>query len=143
MKLLGLTRLRFLRSGIFGILSDPVGPLVLHTLEHAYAITPEVVSASTSYTPKIPPGTYRCVRGMHRLAHMDHDFETFEVTGVEGHTNLLFHIGNFNEDSNGCILLGLALAQGAETENVLNSKEAFNLFMKELEGRDVFTLIVT
>ena len=32
--------------------------------------------------------------------------ETFEVTGVPGRANILFHHGNTEEDTEGCILLG-------------------------------------
>ena len=88
-----LKRTEFRDDGIFGELS--AGNLNLVTLEHSY-----------DKKPKIPVGTYKCVRGVHHLANMVHPFTTFEVTGVPGHTNILIHPGNWNSDSEGCILVG-------------------------------------
>lgn len=49
----------------------------------------------------IPTGSYRCRRGV--FPRMG---ETFEVTGVPGRTAILFHAGNTEADTEGCILLG-------------------------------------
>lgn len=117
-------------DGIFGDLIFGSSPIAV-TLEHAYLVGEE-------YRPKIPPGTYTCVRGEHLLHSTAVPFETFEIMGVPGHTGLLFHWGNWNRDSDGCILLGLK----AEGDMILNSKEAFNNFMGILAGDDLFTLII-
>lgn len=130
---LTLTRNNFLRIGIFGELSFPDGT-VLQTLEHAY---PE---DSGRYSPKIPPGTYTCKRGMHQLEHSPAPFETFEILGVPGHTNILLHIGNRNEDSAGCILLGSTLQLNMGI--ICASKQAFDKFMELEQGVDEFTLTV-
>jgi hypothetical protein len=68
---------------------------------------------------------------------------TFEVEDVPDFMGqpvdgILIHIGNYNQDSIGCILLG-----EAQTDNMItNSKEAFTQFMSTLEGIDSFQLIV-
>lgn len=127
---LTLTRKRFGKDGVMGELADEAGKLTLETLEHAYA-------GPQGWTPKLPVGAFLCVRGIHRLHNLV-DFETFEITGVVGHVDILFHVGNFNLDSEGCVLLGMA----AGDTSICNSKEAFAKFMRLQEGVDQFTLTV-
>lgn len=113
------------------------GNLILQTLEHSYEFRPDSTSVSTSYFPKIPSGTYLCVRGEHQLEGMAQPFETFEVTNVPGHTNILIHPGNFNKDSEGCILIGLSRDGD---KDILQSRAAFEAFMDFQKGVDSFTL---
>ncbi len=121
-----LTRESTKSSGVFGILE----PLGLHTLEHAYP-------TGDGFKAKLPTGTYTCKRGMHKL-HDGVPFETFEIMGVPGHTGILFHVGNFNSDSEGCVLLGL----DADHTMVRHSKPAFAKFMEHCKGINEFTLEV-
>lgn len=129
-------------EGIFGtLLSVDEDHFVAATLEHAYP------DGEGGWAPRIHPGTFSCKRGRHRLADMAEDFETFEITGVEGHANLLFHWGNWNENSHGCVLLGEAQAEGPHAgknhvEMITNSRAAFARFMQLQEGVDEFTLEV-
>src|SRR4051812_34647731 len=96
---LKLVRKEFRQDGIFSELYDEQDNLIAHTLEHAYLLGGKGPGEEGyTYIPKIPNGTFTCQRGPHRLHGMDHDFETFEITGVEGHDNLLFHWGNYNKD---------------------------------------------
>jgi hypothetical protein len=115
-------------TGIFSDLCAENGVKLYSTLEHSY-----------DCKPKIPNGTFTCVRGKHRLHGMTEDFETFEITGVEGHQGLLFHCGNFNKDSEGCVLVG----RTRSGDMVTSSREAFADFMEGLKGLDSFTLIVS
>lgn len=131
---LTLTRKRCTGDGIFGELSEESGDICAVTLEHAYAI----MGAPFGWEPKIPPGQYLCRRGTHRLASMTQDFETFEITGVPGHSNILFHCGNYNADSEGCVLLGIR----AEESMIMQSREAFACFMAAQAGLDSFLLNV-
>jgi hypothetical protein len=133
---LTLKRDKFIAGGIFGSLFSGDNSLVLCTLEHAYQDEYEFV-------PKIPIGTFECIRGIHQLeptaiSPKPQPFETFEITGIDGHTGILFHTGNFNEDSSGCVLVGL----GRNEKMIINSREAFEKFMKAQEGCDNFTLTV-
>jgi|GEM_PF-3477331 len=124
---------------IDGIISDATdtdtGRAVATTLEHSYP----------GLTPKVPAGEYTCVRGTHQL-HNGVPFETFEVTGVDGHSGILFHQGNFNDDSEGCILVGRSLAQGEHNGEpcamITESKTTFFLFMQDQKDVDEFTLTV-
>jgi len=134
---LSLTRCHWDIDGIFGELHSEQSHLICETLEHAYL-------HGDTYFAKIPPGGYICKRSQHRLHGMQEDFETFEVMGVPGHTGLLFHWGNFNRDSEGCILLGEAIKITEDKEEMLtNSRRAFASFMALQDGSDEFTLIVS
>lgn len=124
---LTLNRTQHTPDGIFGELTNENGTLVFVTLEHSYDLA-----------PKIPVGEYVCQRGSHRLASMVHPFETFEVTGVEGHTNILFHMGNYNRDSEGCILVGKSVLD----KMIVSSREAFDEFMEMQKGVGQFSLTV-
>jgi hypothetical protein len=131
---INMQRHDFLKTGIFGMLESQDQSLIAYTLEHAYEVSPGV------FAPKIPPGTYTCIRGIHQLEGMTHTFETFEITGVEGHSNLLFHPGNTNRDSSGCILLGLSRLDNID---ILHSKDAFNKFLELQKGVESFALTVS
>lgn len=132
-----LTRKEFRPDGIFSELRDESGNFVAVTLDHAYSVENRI-------EPKIYPGKFTCKRGLHRLEGMTQDFETFEITGVEGHTNILFHTGNFNKDSSGCLLLGTSFGQnGAQgAKMILCSKVAFKQFIELQSGVDSFELTV-
>lgn len=130
---LTLKRNEYGAAGIFGVISTAAGQPLYASLEHAYQ------NPDGRYVPKIPPGKYACVRSKHRLHGMTADFETFEVTGVLGHSGLLFHAGNFNRDSEGCILLGMKRVGLMVTQ----SRQAFEQFMTMQTGLDSFELEVT
>ncbi len=127
-----LIREEYGKYGIFGILAHDDGEELLLTLEHAYD------HGGNTFISKVPIGTYECKRGIHQLGDRP-PFETFEITGVNGHTGILFHSGNTNADSNGCVLLGLSRNYYA----VLHSRDAFNKFMKVMEGIETFSLEVS
>ncbi len=135
---LTITRTEYRPDGIFSVVTDPLGSRIMTTLEHAY----EAEDGSGGYEPKIPPGTYTCVRGKHRLHGMKNDFETFEVTGVPGHSGLLFHWGNWNRDSDGCILTGDSVDVAGDTEMITKSRATFDHFMKLQTGQNMFQLTV-
>lgn len=124
----------FLADGIFGTLSDENNQTLCVTLQHAY----DSANGDGSFLPKLPPGVYKCVRGQHQLASMHQPFTTFEITGVLGHTNILFHQGNYDKDSEGCVLLGVARSG----DMILHSAIAFKQFMQLQDGIDFFTLTV-
>jgi len=89
----------------------------------------------------ISPGTYQCARGMHRLEHMDHDFETFEIL-VPGHTGIVFHWGNLPTDSKMCVLLGMAFNRVLGQPGISESRNAFARFMEILKLTDRFQLSI-
>lgn len=131
-----LVRKQYRSDGIFGQLSDVAGEFVCETLEHAYPAQDQ-----DRLFPKIPAGTFDCVRSLHEL-HSGDPFITFEITGVPGHSGLLFHWGNFNKDSSGCILLGSLMADEGGHQMILHSRETFHRFMEAQKGARSFTLTV-
>lgn len=107
-----------------------------YTLEHAYLFDHQ-------YDPKVHAGVYLCIRGDHRLSEGSL-FETFELQ-VPKHSGIIFHAGNYNQDSKGCILLGERIVMSGQkpgSRMLLNSIKTFNKFMKHLDGIDQFELII-
>lgn len=126
------------QDGILGELqSDDIVSFKCATLEHAYT------DEQGGWEPKIPEGFYKCVRGMHQLVKSAHPFETFEITDVPEHTKILFHVGNFNNDSEGCVLLGeKMIIEGKTPLMIANSKVTFEKFMNMQHGVEEFNLTV-
>ena len=126
-------------DGIFGNFTfDGDAAPFMDTLEHAYA-QPDGVS----YQPKVQPGTYTCVLGTHALAN-GVPFQAYEITGVEGHAGILFHPGNFNADSEGCVLCGQTEVtyDAAGDKMITGSRTEFAAFMARLNGAATFQLEV-
>lgn len=136
---LTLTRLQCRSDGVFSDLKTSANELVAQCLEHAYTAQGLV----DCFVPKIPPGVFKCVRSEHRLHGMTENFETFEVMDVPGHSNILFHWGNYNKDSDGCILLGKSIERAPDqTQMITDSRDAFARFMRLQDGQLEFTLTV-
>lgn len=135
---LRLKRTSFTELGIFGMLLDEEANLVAYTLEHAYS---RDGNGSAPWVPKVAPGTYQCQRhAPNRLP-----YETFEVMGVpdfQGQkvTGILLHVGNFNRDSEGCILVGLDVSPDGRA--IERSIAAFQKLMGMQKGVDSFTLSI-
>lgn len=146
-----LNRIRSGPNGIFSVLDSKDDQFSAFTLEHAYPChevrndeTADLGISWNGYAPKIPNGKYLCVRGLHRLESMIHQFETFEVTGIKDHKNILFHVGNYQRDTSGCILVGQAIAQTeGGGEMITNSRKVFDEFMLIQKSAETFYLTVT
>lgn len=97
----------------------------------------------STYLPILRPGMYECARGIHRLKD-GVKFQTYEVLGIVGHSGILFHAGNYNADSEGCILLGRseAIDPGTGNRMVTGSRDKLKAFLARLGGRDTFELRV-
>lgn len=108
-------------------IDDGAGPEPwLVTLENRWADNRPNVSC-------IPAGTYIC----RRIVSPKYGV-TFEVTDVQGRTHILFHWGNYPDDTLGCILLGITSDPAMPA--VWHSKNAFAEFMQRLDGVDEFEL---
>lgn len=122
-------------AGQFSTLIDPTAAgFILQTCERAYNV-------NGRWSPKIPPGIYKCLRGVHRLDD-GVMFVTYEVMGVAGHIGLLFHTGNTFKDSKGCVLTGLARGVVDDLPAVTQSRAAFSQFMGHTAGLPSFDLEV-
>lgn len=133
---LALNRNQFSQDGVFGTLEDMTGKQIAVTLEHAYAGT-------SSWISKIPDGKYACVRGQHQLLGMSQPFETFMILNVPNHTGILFHTGNYNEDSDGCVLVGDTVTTVNGARAISSSRLTFAEFMEIQDGVESFDLTVT
>ena len=142
MKEIQLLRTDLTADGVFGQLLVP-GHIVLHTAEDDYRAP---VGASC-----IPAGHYTLTRTM----YFKHGYPTFEVTGVPHRSRILIHPGNTEEDTLGCILVGLSrgplVVRDEDTpgtprvrkRGVLGSRVAFKLFMSWMAGVDTAPFLVT
>lgn len=123
-------------DGVFSHLLDKSGNLVCFTLEHSYR------TAKGDFLPKLPNGTYQCVLGSHELHSSVAPFHTYEIQGVPSHSGILFHTGNKQRDSEGCVLLGTSIIRGGSMRELAGSRLAFDKFLKLCNGASSFTLVV-
>ena len=131
-----LTRTECGPDGQFGRLSKDGTAFSILTAERAYC------DDDHEWSPKIPAGIYTCALGTHALSN-GVPFQTYEITGVTGHSGLLFHTGNLPEvDSHGCVLLGLSRGKLYGRPDITDSRLAFTAFMSQAGGVPFFTLEV-
>ena len=127
MKTLTLKRISDTKYGTFGVLLNDNIPFVV-TLENPWKDNQEDISC-------IPLGLYLCKR------HISPRFgEVFRVTDVKDRTHILFHWGNLEKDTHGCILIGESFDPLNNIPGILSSKKGFREFMSRLEGQDDFWL---
>lgn len=137
-----LIRTQFRPDGIFGRLYNDNGVPIAYTLEHSFA------QDDGSWLPKVAAGTYTCVLGQHQLIGMSHPFQTYMLENVPPFmgkpvTNILLHMGNFDKESEGCVLLGRdVVTQSDGSQMVTDSVHTFNEFMSSLNREPNFTLVV-
>ena len=84
----------------------------------------------------IPQGVYHCPR-----FHGNQWKDTFEIL-VPGHTAVLFHAGNVEADTQGCILLGSTTGKLKGQRAVLNSGATFQVFLRTMKDVDDFVLFM-
>jgi hypothetical protein len=68
--------------------------------------------------------------------------KTFQVVGVPGRSDILFHAGNTADDTAGCILLGEHFGKLSGHRAVLNSGKTFVQFVGMLEGNPYLHLTI-
>lgn len=69
-------------------------------------------------------------------------YDTFEVM-VAGHSRILFHKGNTELDSIGCVVVGDRFGRIGDKTAVLDSKKAFERFVTLTAGLKQFTMKVS
>lgn len=114
-----------------------LGALLFDGEIFCFTLQPDINDPKRFY---IPPGEYIC-RRFHGVKWPD----TFEIVrpgtnGVDGHTDLLFHAGNAETDSLGCILLGSSVFKLKGFRAVSNSGLTFKLFLDYTKKVNEFPL---
>lgn len=123
-----LKRVAVLSDGAFGVFMHNGVPFAV-TLERTY---------DPGNTIKITSGFHEC----HRSRYNKGNYDTFEIT-VPGHNQILFHKGNVELHSEGCVLVAESFAVLGDKPGVAMSAEGFWEFMKRATGVDSFTLEVS
>ena len=123
--------LRLTKSGTiptFGVLLREDGIPFALALERPWLDNQRSVSC-------IPAGTYRAIR------HVSPRFgETFWIQDVPGRSEILFHKGNIDDDSHGCILVGEQFDPVKGEDGIVASAQGFEQFMALQAGNDEFTI---
>jgi hypothetical protein len=85
----------------------------------------------------IPEGRYIAKR------HVSPKFgETFWLQNVPGRSEILFHKGNIDDDSHGCILIGESFNYVRGEDGITSSKEGMEEFMKLTAGKDEIVVTI-
>lgn len=86
---------------------------------------------------RIPPGNYICAKTVSPRFG-----ETYEVLDVPQRSHILFHAGNTDDDTQGCILLGKYWGNLKGERAVLNSGATFRDFLVYMIEEYEFKLTV-
>jgi hypothetical protein len=107
-------------NGVFGVMLQYDIPFAV-TLERPWNDNKRNLSC-------IPHGRYICKKVKSPKFGI-----TYEVTGVQNRSNILFHCGNTKKSSKGCILIGEEFGILNGNRAILSSKKGFEEFMKNLQ----------
>lgn len=130
--LIQLVRVAVLDDGAFGVLKYKGVPF-LCTLERTYEV-------DGLQKIKIPSGRYRCTATVFHTAKPD-PYRTFEIMDVPNCSRILFHIGNDEEDSEGCVIVGDSFGPH-DQPSVRRSLLGFQKFWAVVGERSEFVLEV-
>jgi len=86
-------------------------------------------------TSCIPAGEYICKRIVSPKFG-----RTYEITGVEDRSHILFHSGNWVDDSSGCIIVAKEFGELSKGIFISDSKRGMTELLTIVKGLDVFSL---
>lgn len=129
LKKINLKRLSTFEDGTFGVLLDDKIPFAV-TLEKQWKDNKRFISC-------IPNGNYLCKRVVSPKFG-----EVFQVMDVPNRGNILFHKGNLEADTEGCILIGEQFETLNGRTAILQSGKGFTEFMDRLKDINAFELKV-
>lgn len=119
------------QAAVFGVLLDNKNLPFAVTLERDWLENKKTLSC-------IPAGRYLCKR-----VQSPKFGNTFEITNVPNRSKILFHWGNIEANSEGCVLVAENYGVWKDGQiSVENSKVGFNEFMKKLSKVDEFYLTI-
>ena len=119
-----LTRLVHTAHGIIGRMGE------WYTLERRWLDNAPNISC-------IPAGAYRAYRSFYNRG----GYPCFELASVPKRHHILIHVGNTEDDSAGCILLGTGVGVVKNKVAVINSRNAHDYFIGvAMKGEDEFML---
>jgi len=122
-----LIRIETGNEGTFGV-------LLLNDEAFCVTLEPEDLDNQDSISC-IPTGTYLCKRVVSPKYG-----DVFEVQDVPNREHILFHAGNRDNNTEGCILLAQYFGKLKGDRAVLNSGNTLKAFRLELEGHMSFAL---
>ena len=121
------------------------GVLVVTATETAFAVTleperdnnrPSTGSGAARVAGAcIPAGRYLCRRIISPKFG-----ETFEITNVPGRSHVLFHAGNRDDDTEGCVLIGHGFDPVGGEDGIVQSKKEFAEFLRLQQNVPAFWL---
>jgi hypothetical protein len=117
-------------EGAFGSMHKNRGAPFAVTLERTFKPNNDVII--------LPSHVYKCTKSRYYKG----GYPTYEIH-VDGHSRVLFHKGNKEAHSLGCILVAEFYHDFGGMNGIGNSAGGFNEFMKLTEGVDEFILEVT
>lgn len=98
---------------------------------------PFAVSVEVS-PPVLVDGIYRC----HRDHYFKGGYATFEIE-VPGHDRVLFHRGNFGNQSKACVIIAESFSVLDGKVAIADSAHGFEEFMKLTAGLETFDVLVS
>ena len=127
---LEITRMEDSPEGCFGVLRIQKQMFCL-TLE-----PPDLMNKK--WRSCIPIQQYICTR-----YNSEKYGETFAVQGVPDREAIIFHSGNWMDDTEGCILLGDSILRLSGRRGIANSRNTVREFMQTLSGFDEAHLTIS
>jgi hypothetical protein len=127
--ILKLKRVSIIEPGAFGVLMLDEVPFAV-TLERTYGLY-------GGQELKIAPGVYRCSMTIYYRGN----YPTYEIH-VPGHTRILFHKANLEEELDGCIAIGEQFGELNGKPAILQSGKGFEEFMQKMRGLAFFDLTI-
>ena len=109
-----------IKQNIEETLDGSIGALLINNEVLCWTLTPD--SFDEKYHLSLGKYEYKRFRGTKFK-------DTFEII-VPGHTEVLFHNGNTEENTKGCVLLGMKTGEIGGKRAVLDSIDAFDKFMR-------------
>lgn len=115
------------QSGCFG---------VLHINDEPYCVTLEETWLNNIPNEScIPAGCYKAVK------HNSHKFgDVWKILNVTNRTDILLHCGNFEVDTEGCILVGKYFFGDKGKKGISDSKETLKMLKSLLPNEFMLTI---